>query len=140
MKDFHIIIFVLLILGLTGCSGNQGDQVADAAKPNILLILVDDLGYSDLGCYGSEINTPNIDELAGKGLLVADFYVSSLCAPSRAMLLTRQGCHLAGSIVGGWLSYLHGGQMASRTSFGKLSIEPRFRKEFCISWWRLRPF
>ena len=93
MKDLYAIIFVFLVLGLAGCPGNQGDQNAEFTKPNVLLILVDDLGYSDLGCYGSEIKTPNIDEIAGEGVRVTDFYVSSLCAPSRAMLLTGVDNH-----------------------------------------------
>ena len=59
-----------------------------AEKPNILFILVDDMGYSDLGCYGSEINTPNIDSLAKNGLRFTQMYNTAKCMPSRACLLT----------------------------------------------------
>jgi arylsulfatase A-like enzyme len=61
---------------------------ADAPKPNILLILADDLGFSDLGCYGSEIATPNLDSLAANGLRYTQFYNTSRCWPTRAALLT----------------------------------------------------
>ncbi|MEM9328655.1 MAG: sulfatase-like hydrolase/transferase, partial [Bacteroidota bacterium] len=57
-------------------------------KPNIVLIMVDDMGFSDLGCYGSEINTPNLDELAMKGIRFNQFHNTSKCFPSRASLLT----------------------------------------------------
>ncbi|MDH7502448.1 MAG: arylsulfatase [Verrucomicrobiota bacterium] len=59
-----------------------------AAQPNILFILADDLGYSDLGCYGSEIATPNLDALASNGLRFTQFYNTSRCWPSRGTLLT----------------------------------------------------
>ena len=65
-------------------------------RPNILLVVADDLGYSDLGSYGGEISTPNLDALARSGLRVTDFYVSSRGAPSRAMLLTGVDNHIAG--------------------------------------------
>ena len=61
---------------------------AESAKPNILLILADDLGYSDLGCYGSEIKTPNLDGLAKNGLRFTQCYNTARCWPSRAALLT----------------------------------------------------
>ncbi|WP_051302525.1 arylsulfatase [Salibacterium aidingense] len=67
-----------------------------ANKPNIILILTDDLGYSDLGCYGSEIDTPNIDQLAGNGLRFTQFYNSARCCPSRASLLSGLYPHQAG--------------------------------------------
>ena len=59
-----------------------------ASKPNFILILADDMGYSDLGCYGSEINTPNIDSLASSGIRFSQMYNSARCCPSRAALLT----------------------------------------------------
>ena len=57
-------------------------------KPNFVLILADDMGYSDLGCFGSEINTPNIDSLANKGIRFSQMYNSARCCPSRASLLS----------------------------------------------------
>lgn len=64
--------------------------------PNVLLILADDLGWSDLGCYGSEIRTPNLDALAQKGLRFTQFYNSARCCPSRASILTGLHPHQAG--------------------------------------------
>jgi len=66
---------------------------AEAAKPNIVIIFVDDMGYGDLGCYGSKKNrTPRIDRMAAEGMRFTDFYVAcSVCSPSRAALLT--GCY-----------------------------------------------
>lgn len=67
-----------------------------ADRPNILVILGDDMGYSDLGCFGSEIRTPNLDALAKNGLRFSAFYNSSRCCPSRASLLTGLYPHQAG--------------------------------------------
>src|SRR5687768_3017810 len=61
---------------------------ASATKPNILIILADDLGYSDLGCYGGEIATPNLDALAAGGLRFTQFYNTARCWPTRSSLLT----------------------------------------------------
>ena len=70
--------------------------VEESAPPNVLLILVDDLGYSDLGCYGGEIPTPNVDRLGRSGIRFAHFYNSARCCPSRASLLTGLYPHQAG--------------------------------------------
>lgn len=60
-----------------------------AEKPNFILILTDDLGYGDLGCYGSEkIKTPHLDAMAGEGLRLTSFYAQAVCGPSRAALMT----------------------------------------------------
>lgn len=71
-------------------------RAAPAAKPNIVVILVDDMGFSDLGCYGSEIPTPNLDALAASGLRFTQFYNTGRCCPSRAALLTGLYSHQAG--------------------------------------------
>ncbi len=65
-------------------------------KPNIVLIMVDDMGWSDLGCYGSEIRTPNLDSLAAQGTRFTQFYNTARCCPSRAALLTGLYPHQAG--------------------------------------------
>ena len=65
-------------------------------KPNIVLILIDDGALMDLGCYGGEAKTPNIDQLARNGTMFTHFHTSPMCAPSRAMLLTGYDSHLTG--------------------------------------------
>lgn len=65
-------------------------------RPNIVLILADDLGFSDLGCYGSEIATPNLDRLAAQGIRFAQFYNAARCCPTRAALMTGRYPHQAG--------------------------------------------
>ena len=59
-----------------------------AAKPNFLIILADDMGFSDAGCYGGEIQTPNLDRLASNGLRFTQFYNTARCWPTRSSLLT----------------------------------------------------
>jgi len=70
--------------------------IAQSRKPNILLIMADDLGFSDLGCYGGEIPTPNLDKLARDGIKFSQFYNASRCCPTRASLLTGLYPHQAG--------------------------------------------
>ena len=65
-------------------------------KPNVVFILVDDMGYSDIGCYGGEIMTPNIDALASKGVRFTQFYNTSRSCPTRASLMTGLYQHQAG--------------------------------------------
>ena len=65
-------------------------------RPNVVLILNDDMGYSDLGCYGGEVLTPNLDRLAANGLRFSSFYNTARCSPSRASLLTGLHPHQTG--------------------------------------------
>ena len=65
-------------------------------KPNIVLVVLDDVGFADLGCYGSENLTPGIDKLAANGLRFNNFHVTALCAPTRACLLTGRNAHSVG--------------------------------------------
>ena len=87
MKPF-IISFLILAQGL----------FADE-RPNIVVIMVDDLGFSDIGTYGSEIETPNLDALAANGLRFSQFYNTAKCHSSRVSLLTGQYCIAAGDVA-----------------------------------------
>ena len=71
-------------------------QKQTVKKPNVIVILTDDMGYSDIGCFGSEIRTPNLDRLAANGLAFTKFYNTARCSPSRASLLTGLYPHQAG--------------------------------------------
>jgi len=98
----------LKAMGLTAASALAGCRMpeptarpVDSGKPNIIFILVDDLGYGDLGCYGQEvIQTPNIDRMAAEGMVFTDHYAgSTVCAPSRCCLMT--GKHTGHAYVRG---------------------------------------
>ena len=89
----------LLVPLATVAFGIQAAHAAPAAKqdrPNILLIMADDLGYTDLGSFGSEIATPNLDTLADTGVKMTQFYASPFCSPTRAMLMSGSDNHLVG--------------------------------------------
>ena len=83
-----------LALGLLALGACSHPPQPDS-RPNILLIVADDLGYADVGVYGSDIRTPNIDALAAEGMLFTQFHTSPLCAPTRAMLLSGNNNHVA---------------------------------------------
>lgn len=106
---------LLAILGLTPLV--QGQVGAPAARPSVLFILADDLGYSDLGCYGGEIATPNLDRLAANGLRFTRFYNTARCWPSRGALLT--GYH-AQQIHRDALPALPGGVRGTRQRWARL--------------------
>ena len=89
-KLTSIRIFLMLI-ALIASSCNAADT-----RPNILLIVVDDMGYSDIAPFGGEIDTPNIDDLAKAGMLFSDFHTAPSCSPTRSMLLSGTDNHLAG--------------------------------------------
>src|SRR6185437_15353243 len=67
-----------------------------AKRPNFLVIVADDLGFSDIGSFGGEIHTPNLDKLAYAGLRLTDFHSAPACSPPRAMLMTGTDHHIAG--------------------------------------------
>lgn len=85
----------ILLLALLAAS-SPTSACAVAPRPNIVLIMADDLGYSDLGCYGGEIDTPHLDRLAAGGLRFTQFYNCGRCCPTRAALLTGLYPHQAG--------------------------------------------
>ncbi|OVE76409.1 hypothetical protein BVX97_01085 [bacterium E08(2017)] len=96
MRRNPLTLFLLLILPWL--------SLADTQIPNIIIILVDDMGYSDIGCYGGEIKTPNLDYLAQNGLRFTQMYNTSKCFPSRACLLTgvyAQQCNMSKTSRGG---------------------------------------
>jgi arylsulfatase A-like enzyme len=72
------------------------DPAPPHGAPNVLLIVLDDVGYAQLGCYGSDIDTPNIDRLAATGVRLANFHTTALCSPTRACLLTGRNHHSCG--------------------------------------------
>ena len=79
-----------------GTTGIAAENPAPELKPNIVLIMSDDMGYSDIGCYGGEIQTPTLDRLAAGGLRLTQFYNMARCCPTRAALLTGLYPHQAG--------------------------------------------
>ena len=99
---------IALTLGALSVQGQIGRTYKDSVptfpepsrgkpgSPNIVLIVLDDMGYSDLGAYGSEIHTPNFDKLAMGGLRYTNFHVTPLCSPTRAALLSGRNPHAVG--------------------------------------------
>ncbi|MCC2671305.1 MAG: sulfatase [Armatimonadetes bacterium] len=87
--------FALTLAGWTAAS-RAARAAAPPSRPNIVVIMADDMGYSDLGCYGGEIRTPNLDRLASGGLRFTQFYNAARCCPTRASLLTGLYPHQAG--------------------------------------------
>lgn len=89
---FHLSCCFLL----NSCTNEKNTIEKRTSRPNILLIVADDLGFTDLGCYGSEIKTPNIDALAEQSTRFTSFCTGPTCSPTRAMLLTGIDAHLNG--------------------------------------------
>ena len=92
------VIFIVTILLVTGCNREpeKREELALDRRPNILLIVADDLGYGDIGFNGSEIETPNLDLLANSGMRFDHFHTLPTCSPTRSMLLTGVDNHLNG--------------------------------------------
>ena len=87
MKPKNLLLSLLFIIPLLGIA---------AKRPNVIIVMADDMGWSDIGCYGSEIETPNLDRLAKNGLRFTQFYNTGRCCPTRASLLTGTYPHQAG--------------------------------------------
>ena len=84
LKSIHTVLFISMLIW--GCGTDNSSKIT-LQKPNILLVVADDLGYTDLGSFGGEIRTPNLDALAVVGIRNTAFYTAPTCSPTRAMLL-----------------------------------------------------
>ena len=95
-RRYTLFVYIIICIPLLAISGNVLSQSKEGKKPNVIVILSDDMGYSDIGCFGSEISTPHLDQLAKNGLRYTQFYNTARCSPSRASLLTGLYPHQAG--------------------------------------------
>jgi len=89
-----VLLAAVLVVSASGAESGKG--AVSAKRPNIIVILADDMGYSDIGCYGGEIKTPALDSLAAGGLRFTQFYNTARCCPTRASLMTGLYPHQAG--------------------------------------------
>jgi arylsulfatase A-like enzyme len=92
---WRLIAYIVLLVSV-GAGHAAAAEREKKASPNIVVILADDLGYADIGCYGGEIQTPNLDKLAKNGLRFTNFFNTARCCPSRAALMTGLYSHQAG--------------------------------------------
>lgn len=118
MLKFRIFTLLFFLLDFAAIG-----QTVNGDRPNIIVILADDLGYSDIGCFGGEINTPNLDQLAQTGLRFTSFYNAARCCPSRASLLTGVYPHEAGM----------GGMVSSDTSTPELGAYQGFLNQNSVT-------
>ncbi len=94
IRDYALIALSAIVA--IGSAAKQSPAAEPSKRPNIIVILSDDMGFSDLGCYGGEIATPNLEKLAANGLRFTQFYNTARCCPTRACLLTGLYPHQAG--------------------------------------------
>jgi len=110
--------------------------------PNVVYIVIDDTGYGQLGCYGSPIETPNLDQLANNGLSYTDFHTTAICSPTRACLLTGRNHHSVGY---GFLSEFSSGYPGYNATIPKsAAMLPALLKDhgystYCVGKWHLSP-
>jgi arylsulfatase len=116
------VLLAWLASALVACgSGGEEARPGLAGKPNILLIVADDLGYSDIGPFGGEIATPTLDALASEGLMLTNFHVLPTCSPSRSVLLSGMDNHRAGL---GTMGELKTSEMEGHSGYaGYLNLE-----------------
>jgi len=114
----RLIPFCLVLL-LLACGTSNKNETIKQKQPNIILIMADDMGFSDLGFMGSGIQTPNIDRLAGKGMVFNQFYNAGRCCPSRASLITGLYAHNADL---GWMTASDFGRPGYRGAISKNSV------------------
>jgi len=93
-----IFVKIVILIGLLPCKSYAGDKYKEVSLPNIIILVADDLGWGDLGCYGNPIiKTPNLDNLANSGIRFTQFHsAAAICSPSRASLLTGKSSYRLG--------------------------------------------
>ena len=131
-----VIAIILLSFGFLGTS------MGAERPPNIIVIMSDDVGYSDIGCYGSEINTPNLDALAQGGLRFTQFYNTARCCPTRASLLTGLYSHQAGigHMVDAWSTKVgdaYAGDLSKRAITIAEALQPADYATYMVGKWHV---
>src|SRR5690242_16384196 len=96
MLTSRLLVASLIVAISATSSRAQTPSTQPSKRPNVIIILADDMGFSDVGCYGGEIHTPNINRLAAEGVRFTQFYNMARCCPTRAALLTGLYPHQAG--------------------------------------------
>ncbi len=119
-----------------------GEPTAAQGTPNVVVIVFDDAGFADFGCYGSEVSTPNIDRLAANGLRFTNFHTTSLCSPTRASLLTGRHHHAVG--MGSLANYDYGfdgyrGKVTKDAAMLPEMLRPLGFNNFALGKWHLTP-
>ena len=94
VRSLKLIVILLLLVSFTAPSDGFAQETQ--RRPNIVILLADDMGYSDMGSFGSEIQTPNLDNLANEGVRFTNFYTHATCSPTRSMLLSGVDTHING--------------------------------------------
>jgi len=117
------LVLCALLLHLVPAMPAQADGKVDRSRPNVVLIMVDDMGYSDIGCYGGEVHTPNIDRLAKEGLRFTQFYNTAKCHTTRAELLT-----------GNYAYHIGDQDMAHGATFGEVLRAVGYRTLIAGKW------
>jgi len=115
MKFKLTLASALLISGCSLAPKAPPENTTKSKQPNVLILIADDMGYSDIGAFGSEIQTPNIDSLAKEGISFSNFHVGAACSPTRTMLISGVDNHLAG------LGNMH--EILADNQFGKPGYE-----------------
>ena len=138
--------------GNTGFKGTIGRTYRDSrawwpdrpappqGAPNVVFVVLDDVGFSDLGCYGSEIATPRMDALAAGGAAYSNFHVTSMCSPTRACLLTGRNAHSVGvGIIAEWSSGFPGytGQVGRQAATIPQVLRQHAYSSYAIGKWHL---
>lgn len=109
-------------------------------SPNVVIVVLDDVGFAQLGCYGSDIDTPHIDALAASGRRYNNFHTTSMCSPTRASLLTGRNHHAVGmGMIADWCTGFPGyqGQVSRRAATLAEILRPQGYGTFCVGKWHL---
>lgn len=117
-------------------------ETLPAHAPAIVFLVLDDVGFADLGCYGSEIDTPNLDRLAANGLRFTNFHTTAMCSPTRACLLTGRNAHAVGvGSITEWATGFPGnrGRITNRAATLAEILRDRGYNCLAVGKWHLMP-
>ena len=95
-KNYRVMFVAMFLFVLLSISTSVPVLAQADDRPNIIYLITDDMGYSDMGAYGGEISTPNLDQLLSEGVMFTNFHTGTTCSPSRSMLLAGMDNHRTG--------------------------------------------